>query len=144
MFQGGEAARQMAEVLGPREFSVKCTIDRKSLTRISEFFIAVEDDARVHVGALLHPNVRNERLFAFASPFTWPELIQAMQKKFPDRKFETQLADPGVEMTKIPVERALDVHTWVRKLGNDWHGGEGWTPLDIAVGEGIEGMEKDD
>jgi hypothetical protein len=35
-----------------------------------QYYINVKDNARIHVGALIFPDVQNERLYAFGYPFT--------------------------------------------------------------------------
>lgn len=35
-----------------------------------EWFVDVQDDAQLHVAALTNPKVQNERIYAYAEPFT--------------------------------------------------------------------------
>ncbi|KFX98713.1 hypothetical protein V490_02167 [Pseudogymnoascus sp. VKM F-3557] len=46
-------------------------------------YVNVIDLARVHVVGLLHPEVKSERLFAFASTFTWNEFVSILRKLRP-------------------------------------------------------------
>ncbi|PWY63063.1 NAD(P)-binding protein [Aspergillus eucalypticola CBS 122712] len=39
------------------------------------YYVDVEDVALLHVAGLTHPEVKNERLFAFGNPFTWHEVV---------------------------------------------------------------------
>lgn len=52
-----------------------------------EYFIDVEDTARLHVLAMTHPGVVNERLFGVAELFSFNSLLDALRKLFPQRKF---------------------------------------------------------
>ena len=36
-----------------------------------EWYIDVQDTARLHVAAVINPDVQNERIFGFADPFNW-------------------------------------------------------------------------
>lgn len=47
----------------------------------------VQDTARLHVAALIHPSVSGERVFAYASPFNWNNVLQTFRKLYPDREF---------------------------------------------------------
>lgn len=38
---------------------------------MAEWFIDVQDDARLHVAAITNGDVSNERIFGFAEPFNW-------------------------------------------------------------------------
>lgn len=75
----------------------------------SEFFIDVNDTALIHVGALLHPDVKNERLFAFAEPQNWNTVIDTLKKLYPQQKFSDGLPGLGQDLTHPPNEKALFV-----------------------------------
>ncbi|OQU99116.1 hypothetical protein CLAIMM_04798 [Cladophialophora immunda] len=44
-----------------------------------QWYINVRDDARVHVAALLDPTVQSQRLFPFAAPFNWTDMIDLLR-----------------------------------------------------------------
>jgi len=58
--------------------------------------VNVVDSARLHVIALLDPEVANERLFAFDEPYTWKQLIDVSRKLKPDVTFPAN-ADKAVQ-----------------------------------------------
>jgi hypothetical protein len=41
------------------------------LTIFTEWFVDVQDSARLHVAALTNPDVKNERIIAYAEHCTW-------------------------------------------------------------------------
>lgn len=41
------------------------------LTSRTEWFVDVQDSARLHVGALIDPAINNERIILYATHFTW-------------------------------------------------------------------------
>lgn len=42
-----------------------------TLTIFAEWFVDVQDTARLHVAALTNPEVKNERIIAYSEHFTW-------------------------------------------------------------------------
>ncbi|KAL6922473.1 hypothetical protein FSST1_006499 [Fusarium sambucinum] len=53
-----------------------------------QYYINVQDDARLHVIAMAHPNVELERLFAVAGPVSIGSIIDILRKLFPEKKWE--------------------------------------------------------
>lgn len=51
-------------------YSVGLTRDAL-LTMLTEWFVDVQDSARLHVAALTNPDVKNERIIAYGEHFTW-------------------------------------------------------------------------
>lgn len=91
-----------------------------------DFYIDVQDTARLHVAALLHPAVREERIFAYAGPYTWRTIQQTMQKLYPRRAFAPDVADAPLDGSVVPgTARAEDL---LREMGR-----EGWTSLEDCV-----------
>lgn len=100
-----------------------------------EWFVDVEDNARIHVAALLDPTVNLERIFAFAAPQNWTDVIGILRKLRPDNK---SIPDPpngeGRDLTEvIPSKRA-------QELLLSFFGKEGWTSLEESIAAGIEGV----
>ncbi|KAJ6191294.1 aldehyde reductase II [Penicillium mononematosum] len=95
------------------------------------FFVDVEDVARLHIAALLHPEVANERLFAFAGPFNRNDLIRTLQHLFPDRQFPEEFPSSTQNESKIlPAKRAEDL------LKQMW--GKGFSSLDDSLRANLE------
>lgn len=53
-----------------------------------QWFINVQDDAKLHVIALIDPEVRFERVFGTTGPFTFQDLIDCLRAIYPERRFE--------------------------------------------------------
>lgn len=99
---------------------------------IIEWFVDVEDAARLHVVALLCDQVQSERLFAFASPFTWADIAVLLRKLQPDNPL---IPAPPKNEERIwnqipPVARA-------EGLLQDVFGRAGWTPLEESLAAGV-------
>lgn len=98
----------------------------------TEWFVDVKDDARVHVAALLDPNVNSERLFAYADKFTLTEIIAVLHKLQPQNtKIVEAPENEGRDMTEVkPAKRA-------EQLIKDFFGVSGWTSLEDSIAAGI-------
>jgi len=98
-------------------------------------FVDVVDLARVHVVGLLHPEVKSERLFAFASAFTWNEFVSILQKLRPGNAGipnppENELRDLS---DIVPAQRA-------ENLIMSFFGRSGWVDLEESVRAGIDSL----
>ncbi|PVH85433.1 aldehyde reductase [Cadophora sp. DSE1049] len=79
-----------------------------------QYAIDTIDCARLHVGALLDAAVENQRLFGYAEPYTWNEMLAIFRKLYPDRKFMDDLPDAGRDLSIVTNESAAEV---LRKFG---------------------------
>ncbi|KNG86962.1 cinnamoyl-CoA reductase [Aspergillus nomiae NRRL 13137] len=98
-------------------------------------FVDVVDLARVHVVGLLHPEVKSERLFAFASTFTWKEFVSILQKFRPGNVNipsppENELRDLS---DIVPAQRA-------ENLIKSFFGRSGWIGLEESIRAGIDSL----
>lgn len=87
-----------------------------------QYYVDVQDDARIHAAALLLPDVVGERLFAFADVFNINDELDAWRKVRPNRKFLDNFPNEPVHMAKVPNERAEEL---LKKVGR-----QGWTTLE--------------
>lgn len=85
----------------------------------------MQDNARVHVAALLFDDVKDERLFAFAHPYTWNSILATVRKLYPDRKFLKDVKDLGEHKSIVANGRAEEL---VKRFGRP-----GWTSLEESV-----------
>jgi nucleoside-diphosphate-sugar epimerase len=90
-----------------------------------QYYINVQDNARVHVAALIYDDVKGERLFAFAYPYTWNDILAVFRKLYPNKTFIEDIPDVGKDLSKIPNERAEEL---VKRFGLP-----GWTSLEDSV-----------
>ncbi|KIW24729.1 uncharacterized protein PV07_10424 [Cladophialophora immunda] len=101
-----------------------------------QWYIDVRDDARVHVAALLDPTVQNERLFAFAGPYNWTDVINILTKLRPNNtKIPKAPSEEGRDLTDIKgSKRAED-------LIKSFFGVSGWTSLEDSLAAGIADLK---
>ncbi|KAF5007193.1 hypothetical protein FDECE_6455 [Fusarium decemcellulare] len=76
-----------------------------------QYYINVQDDAKLHVIALAQPTVQFERVFAVAGPVNINTIIDILRKLFPQREWKN-LPGNGEDLSKFePLERAEQLLT---------------------------------
>lgn len=105
--------------------------------RTIEWFVDVEDTARLHVAALLDGRVKSERLFAFATPYNWTDVVDILRKVFP---LNSSIPQPP---ENEPRDLSL-VGPSVRaeSLIKEFWGRDGWTGLGESILGGTGDLEK--
>jgi hypothetical protein len=96
--------------------------------------VNVDDTARLHVAALLYKTVKNERIFAFAKPFTWNDVLNVLRKLYPSKKFSDNIPDEVRSNMSVPTERGA-------QLLKDVFGRDGWTSLEETIAENVEDLD---
>jgi len=91
-----------------------------------QYYINVDDNALVHVGALIFEDVKDERLFSFARPYSWNTLLALFRKLYPNKKFIDDIDGVGEDKSIVANERAEEI---LKRL----NGGKGWTSLEESV-----------
>lgn len=90
-----------------------------------QWFISPVDTALLHVSALIHSDVNSERLFGFAETWNFNQLLESFRKRYPERKFPNSVENMGVDLMKVPNQRAEEVLRWVK--------GGGWDELEESL-----------
>jgi hypothetical protein len=105
------------------------------LTRFVEYFIDAKDLARLHAIALLDPSVRSERLFGFAIPFTWKEVIDSLLELRPSSEKLVRNVPPAREgfVQILPPSRS-------KELLISFFGQSDWTSLKESLDAGITSL----
>ncbi|KAK6002548.1 hypothetical protein QM012_001298 [Aureobasidium pullulans] len=82
-------------------------------------FIAVQDTALLHVAALLHPDVKNERIFGFAEPKNANSILRTYKELYPNRKFAEEDPEEGEDLGVVEQkDRAEELLKWI--AGKEW------------------------
>lgn len=88
----------------------RCCFDLLMSLSLPDFFIDVQDDARLHVAALLHPGVCRERIFAYCKPYTWCVIQGILRKLYPSRSFTPDAPEAVLDSSEIlPSTRAEEL-----------------------------------
>ncbi|KFY93084.1 hypothetical protein V500_03917 [Pseudogymnoascus sp. VKM F-4518 (FW-2643)] len=90
---------------------------------LADFCLSVEDHARLHVATLLHPDVSNERIFAYGQPYTWRGMQGLLQKLYPEKTLAPDMLNAAPDGSEVVL--ALRPLGLLQDLGQD-----GWTGLE--------------
>ena len=96
----------------------------------AQYYINVQDNALVHVAALLSPDVNSERLFTFAKPFNWNDILAIYRKNWPNHKFIDDLPDLGQDLSHVANQRAEEL---LKRFGQE----KGWKSLEESVKDAV-------
>ena len=94
--------------------------------------INVKDTARLHVAALLAPDVESERILAFAYPFNWNDILAILRKLYPDKQFPNDIEDEPRDLSKLDNSRGA---TLLKAFGRS-----GFTGLEESIRENTAGL----
>ena len=97
-----------------------------------QWFVDVEDCARLHVAALTRKDTVGERIFAFTEPFNWNDVLAKYRKMFPGKKFVDDVAGLGRDLIKVPNQRAEEL---LKGMGR-----KGWTDMEESLRNNLEGV----
>lgn len=92
-----------------------------------QWYIDVRDATRLHIAAAALAGVDGERVFGFAEPYTWPDIVKVIEKGMERCAFMPQ--DKGKDLSTADRLRARALDLLIR-LGR-----EGWGGFDQAVRE---------
>ncbi|KAF2500212.1 NAD(P)-binding protein [Lophium mytilinum] len=96
-----------------------------------QWCLDVEDDALLHIAALVLPGVKNERVIAMAYRFDWTQILDILKKLYPDHDFPLEsLPDMGKDMGKVSTERSEEL---IRQMGKS-----GFTSLEDTIRKSVE------
>ena len=90
-----------------------------------QYFVDVRDTARLHVIGLIDPSCNGERIFAFAQPYNWGDVLAIFRQENPGKTFPEAPENEGRDLSQIPSE---DAEALLRK-----HYGKGWTNLEESI-----------
>jgi nucleoside-diphosphate-sugar epimerase len=99
-----------------------------------QWFVDVVDTARLHIAALLSKEIANERLFAYAEPWNWNDILRILRARFPEKHFAADM-DLGRDLCKVANKRAEDL------LRSEF-GQSGWVSLEESVGRNVQTFAK--
>ncbi|KAE8386159.1 NAD dependent epimerase/dehydratase [Aspergillus alliaceus] len=99
-----------------------------------QWYVDVNDTARLHAIALLDPLVISQRIFAFAAPIQLRDIICALQKLRPSKMLPDPPAKECRDLTDVLPSRKAE------KLLQSFYGQAGWTPLETSLANGIEDL----
>jgi hypothetical protein len=69
----------------------------------------VRDNARIHVGALISPGVQNQRLFTYAQPYNYNDILATLRSLYPNKQFVADVPNLGKDLSHVPNESAKNI-----------------------------------
>ncbi|KAB2572771.1 NAD-dependent epimerase/dehydratase terH [Lasiodiplodia theobromae] len=96
------------------------------------YAIDVQDCARLHVAAAIHPGVVGERIFAYGQRFNYDVILDIFRKRNPGRDFISNFQS---EWDLAVIEPQARAEQLLRDLGR-----QGFTPLEESVRLNIEAL----
>jgi len=107
--------------------------DTSNLETPPQWFVDVRDDARLHVAALIDPECDGQRIFAFAAPYNWTQILSILKEQNPGKDLPDPPKDEGKDLCKIPNE---DAEALLKK-----HFGHGWISLAESLKANTAGIK---
>ena len=98
-----------------------------------QWMVNVKDTARLHVAALVDPDVENERILAFAYPFDCNDILACLRRLYPDKEFPEDIEDQSRDLSKLDNSRGEEL---LKRFGRS-----GWTGLEETIWENTGGLE---
>jgi nucleoside-diphosphate-sugar epimerase len=94
----------------------------------------VRDTAKLHVVALINPDVQNERVFAFAETYTRHQFFTIIKEARPNAKLEVVPESNDRDLSEVAERpRALALL--------DWFGKDSFTPLKESIVDTIDAFD---
>lgn len=91
-----------------------------------QYFVDVQDTAFLHLVALTNSKICGDRIFAFAEPFNFNDILSIFRKLYPDRSFHEDLPNQDRDLSNIaPAGEAEELLKEIK--------GEGWTGLEESL-----------
>ncbi|KAL8945604.1 MAG: hypothetical protein Q9222_007876 [Ikaeria aurantiellina] len=94
-----------------------------------QWVVDVQDTARLHVAALIDPEVESQRILAFAHPFNWNDVLVRLREMYPDRKFERDIEGLGRDLSTLDNSPSAEL---LRKFGR-----KGWASLEESIRDNV-------
>lgn len=99
-----------------------------------QYFVDVQDTGRLHVAAITNPEIQNERIFAFAEPFIWNDVVRDFRKLRPEHQLPENFVDDNVwDRSKVQKERGAEI---LKTFGRP-----GWTGLEESLKNQLESQD---
>lgn len=95
----------------------------------------MQDTSRLHVIGLLDPAVNDERIFAFARPYNYTDVIGILRKLRPHRQLPDPPENEGRDLSDVkPSKRA-------EELLKEFFKRPGWVSMEDSLAQGIVDIE---
>ncbi|KAF4964778.1 hypothetical protein FSARC_7377 [Fusarium sarcochroum] len=97
-----------------------------------QYYVHVQDSARLHVAAAILEDVKDQRIFAYSERLSWNNILAILRKARPDSTLPADFSNGHDPHKIVPRDKA---EALLRILGRP-----GWIGLEECVKETIEGL----
>ncbi|KAL8666788.1 MAG: hypothetical protein Q9168_007416 [Polycauliona sp. 1 TL-2023] len=94
-----------------------------------QWMVDVRDTARLHVAALIDPDIENQRILAFAHPFNWNDVLGCLRRIEPGKSWPDDMEGMDRDLSELDNGPGKEM---LRRFGR-----EGWTGMEESVRENI-------
>lgn len=94
-----------------------------------QYYVDTQDVGRLHAAALTQPGMKGERIFGFAEPWSWNDVLHIFREKFPGHEFVEDFPDLGRDVGRVPNARAAELLRGMYRRG--------FTPLEESIVENV-------
>lgn len=101
-----------------------------------EWFVDVEDVARLCIVGLLDETAKSERIFAFGEQFSWTDVVNALRELRPNN---TKIPAPPANEVRDRTEVLPRIRA--KKLLREFYGQPDFISAKESLAKGIEGLE---
>jgi len=101
-----------------------------------QYYVDVQDTARLHVVALTDTAIANERIMAFAQTWSWNEIFDIVERIRPDLKDRAPPRSASNDKDLSTVDTALALRLLKERFGQD-----GWTKLETSLKANLESVQ---
>lgn len=89
----------------------------------------MRDTARLHVAALIDPEVEGQRILAYAESFNNNDVLGVMRRLYPEKKIPDDEEGLGRDLSRLDNKPGEEL---LKKFGR-----EGWTNLEESVRDNV-------
>lgn len=94
-----------------------------------QWMVNVRDTARLHVAALIDPEVEGQRILAYAESFNNNDVLGVMRRLYPEKKIPDDEEGLGRDLSRLDNKPGEEL---LKKFGR-----EGWTNLEESVRDNV-------
>ncbi|KAH7084154.1 NAD dependent epimerase/dehydratase [Paraphoma chrysanthemicola] len=98
------------------------------------YFVNSQDVGRFHLLGLIHPDIKNERVYPWAEQINVNDILAAFRKLFPHKEFSQDV--PGLRKSKWTIEGRAKAEKLLRDLGRP-----GFVSFDESMRQTAEGLD---
>ncbi|KAK9896079.1 NAD(P)-binding protein [Cystobasidium minutum MCA 4210] len=97
----------------------------------AQYYVHPSDTAKLHVAAATDSSVKNERIFAFAEPYNWNQVLDLCRKLRPQATVPENIDNDDKDLSTVDNELA-------KKILKDRFGQDGFLPLEKGIKDNLD------